>query len=95
MIYCRKFLTLSNQTSRYKNKCIRIIVDNVMDKRVLIPIPVVNYFVANGDFYCLLISFANILDPDQDQQNAGDQVLIWFKSFDTLVVFLKEFFEKL
>ena len=23
-IYCRKFLTLSNQTSRYKSKCIRI-----------------------------------------------------------------------
>ena len=23
-IYCRKFLTLSNQTSRYKLKCIRI-----------------------------------------------------------------------
>ena len=25
-IYCRKFLTLSNQTSHYKSKCIRIIV---------------------------------------------------------------------
>ena len=24
-IYCRKFLTLSNQTSRYKRKCIRIV----------------------------------------------------------------------
>ena len=24
-IYCRKFLTLSNQTSRYKRKCIRTI----------------------------------------------------------------------
>ena len=23
-IYCRKFLTLSNQTTRYKSKCIRI-----------------------------------------------------------------------
>ena len=23
-IYCRKFLTLSNQTSRYESKCIRI-----------------------------------------------------------------------
>ena len=23
-IYCRKFLTLSNQTSRYKSKCIRM-----------------------------------------------------------------------
>ena len=26
-IYCRKFLTLSNQTSRYKSKCIRIFLD--------------------------------------------------------------------
>ena len=24
-IYCRKFLALSNQTSRYKSKCIRIL----------------------------------------------------------------------
>ena len=24
MIYCRKFLTLSNQKSRYKSKCIRM-----------------------------------------------------------------------
>ena len=25
-IYCRKFLTLSNQTPRYKSKCIRIVI---------------------------------------------------------------------
>ena len=25
-LYCRKFLTLSNQKSRYKSKCIRIVV---------------------------------------------------------------------
>ena len=31
-IYCRKFLTLSNQTSRYKRKCIRI---NIRVKGVL------------------------------------------------------------
>ena len=31
----------------------------------------VNSFLANGDFRHLLIAFANILDPDQDQQNIG------------------------
>ena len=30
-----------------------------------------NFFLASGDFYCLLITFANSLDPDQDQQNVG------------------------
>ena len=50
-----------------------------MDKQVLRPIPFVNYFVARGDFYRLLISFANSFDPDQDQQNAGDWVLIWIQ----------------
>ena len=31
-IYCRKFLTLSNQTSCYKSKCIRILdIESVMD----------------------------------------------------------------
>ena len=27
-IYCRKFLTLSNQTSRYKSKCIRMALNS-------------------------------------------------------------------
>ena len=31
----------------------------------------VNSFLASGHFCCLLISFANILDPDQDRQNVG------------------------
>ena len=30
-----------------------------------------NFFLANGKFYSLLTTFANILDPDQDQQNVG------------------------
>ena len=30
-----------------------------------------NSFHASGDFCCLLITFANSLDPDQDQQNVG------------------------
>ena len=29
-IYCRKFLTLSNQKSRYKSKCIRMTTENLM-----------------------------------------------------------------
>ena len=41
-----------------------------------------NSFNACGDFCRLLIAFANSLDPDQD------------RLFDTLIVFLKEFFEK-
>ena len=34
---------------------------------------------------CLLVTFANSLDPDQDRQNVGPDL-------DTLIVFLKEFF---
>ena len=30
-----------------------------------------NSFLANGNFGHLLITFANSLDPDQDQQNFG------------------------
>ena len=40
----------------------------------------------------LLITFTDSLDPEQDQQNVSpdlDQ-----KMFDTLIVFLKEYFEK-
>ena len=40
----------------------------------------------------LLINFANSLVPDQDQQNVGPDS--GFKPFDTLIVYLKEFFEK-
>ena len=42
-----------------------------------------NSLLASGDFLRLLITCANSLDPDQDRL-----------SFDTLIVFLKEFFEK-
>ena len=38
------------------------------------------------------ITFANSLDPDQDQQNIGDDL---DPNHLTLMVFLKEFFEKL
>ena len=30
-----------------------------------------NSFLNSGDFCCLLITFANSLDPDQDRQNVG------------------------
>ena len=30
-----------------------------------------NSFLTSGDFCRLLITFANSLDPDQDQQNVG------------------------
>ena len=38
----------------------------------------------------LLITFAKSMDPDQDHLNVGSGS----KVFDTLMVFLKEFFEK-
>ena len=31
----------------------------------------INSFLASRDFCCLLITFANRLGPDQDQQNVG------------------------
>ena len=44
-------------------------------------------------FNCrLLITFTNSLDPDQAQQNVGLDLNL--KLFDTLMVFLKEFFKK-
>ena len=51
-----------------------------------------NSFLASGDFYRLLITFANNFDPDQ----ARKKCRAWSgsKLFDTLMVFLKEFFEK-
>ena len=30
-----------------------------------------NSFLASGDQYRLLVTFANSLDPDQDRQNVG------------------------
>ena len=30
-----------------------------------------NIFLASGNFFRLLITFANSLDPDQDRQNVG------------------------
>ena len=30
--------------------------------------------LTSGDFTCLLITFANSLDPDQDRQNVGSEL---------------------
>ena len=51
-----------------------------------------NSFPTSGDFCHLLITFANSLDPDQ----AWKKCRAWSgsKLFDTLMVFLTDFFEK-
>ena len=51
----------------------------------------VNSFPASGDFCCLLITFANSLDPDQARQKVGHNRN---PKCLTLMVFLKDFFEK-
>ena len=45
-------------------------------------------------FFHLPLTIANNLDPDQDGQNAGPDPWWESKLFDTLIVFPKEFFEK-
>ena len=45
-----------------------------------------------GDIFRLLLTFANSLDPDQDQQYVGPDLDP--KLFDSLIEFLKEIFEK-
>ena len=51
-----------------------------------------NSFPASGNFCHLLLTFASSLDPDQAQQNVGPDLDP--NLFDTLMVFLKDFFEK-
>ena len=51
-----------------------------------------NFFLASDDFWRLLISFANSLDPDQSGQNMGPDLNP--ELFDSLIVQLKDFFEK-
>ena len=46
-----------------------------------------NSFPAGGDFCCLLITFANSLDPEQARKNVRPDL-------DTPMVFPKYFFEK-
>ena len=51
-----------------------------------------NSLSARGEFFRLLIIFANSFDPDQARQNFGPD--LGPRMFDTLIVFLKEFLEK-
>ena len=45
-------------------------------------------FLASGDFCHLLITFANILDPDEDSQNVGPDL-----DPNRLIVLMKFFFK--
>ena len=51
----------------------------------------VNSFLASGDYCRLRLTFANSLDPDQDQQNVGPDL---DPNCLTLTVFLIECFDK-
>ena len=53
---------------------------------------ILNSFPACGDFCRLLITFANSLDSDQARQNFGPDLDP--NCSNTLMVFLKDFFEK-
>ena len=53
-----------------------------------------NYFLASDNFCRLLIIFSNSLDQDQDRQNFGIDLVPKSKLLDTLIVLLKEVFEK-
>ena len=52
----------------------------------------INSFNASGDFSNLQITFTNSLDPDQDRQNVGPDLVP--KRLTPLIVFLKEFFKQ-
>ena len=49
------------------------------------------HFNSSCNFYRLLISFANSLDPDQEQQYVGPDL---DPNCLTQIVFMKEFYEK-
>ena len=56
-----------------------------------------NSFFASSNFCRLLISFANDLDQDQDQSSVDPEFCLSWSGcelFDTLIVFVKEFFGK-
>ena len=44
---------------------------NLSSAAVMIGALMVNFFLARGNFYHLLIAFANSLEPDQEGQNVG------------------------
>ena len=53
-----------------------------------------NFSHAASDFCCLLMPFANSLDQDQDRLNVSPDLDLKLKPFDTRMVQLKGFFEK-
>ena len=55
----------------FRNSIIIIVMSCIVRKSPFRNIFSVNTFLANFDFYCLLITYANRLDPDQDRQNVG------------------------
>ena len=67
--------------------------DKMMASGVYIDVELLSLkFFACGNFCRPLINFANNLDPDQGRQNVSPDLDP--NCFDTLIVFLKEFFEK-
>ena len=54
------------------NECLRLKLFCFKNLTVSGLVPsLVSNFLASGDFCCLLITFANSLDPDQDRQDVG------------------------
>ena len=53
----------------------------------MLPRQSVNFYLFSSDFCCLLLTFANILDPDQDRHNVGPDL-------DPNRLTLKEYSEK-
>ena len=83
-IYIRK-TEFNKQT---KNTCL---LDWAFQRQTLFLIWPLNFLSASNEFCCLLIIFANSLDPDQTWQN----VVPGSTKFDTLDTRrLKEFYEK-
>ena len=60
----------------------------------MLSIFVYSILLASSDFCHLLITFANSLDPDQDDNESVLGYRSGYNEFDSLIVFLKEFLEK-
>ena len=56
---------------KYLNSPVSCLYPTLSDRKMLYHCFHFNSFLASSDFCRLLITFANSLDPDQDQQNVG------------------------
>ena len=65
---------------------------NLSSAAVVIGVLRVNSFLVSSGFCRLLLTFSNSFSPDQDRHCVGPYLDV--KMFDTLMVFLKECFEK-